>query len=63
MKRRLRRQEPTTFHRCLALHMAAADRWPRRNRLPRTRLAKLGHLVVGAMLGTMAATVLGWMTQ
>jgi hypothetical protein len=59
----MKRRGPTTFGKCLAVHMAAADRWPRRNRLPSTALAKLGHLVIGAMLGaTVAAIVVGWMT-
>jgi hypothetical protein len=59
-----RRPEPTTFQRCLAVHMHFADRWPRRNRLPKTALGKLGHLAAGAMLGAVvAAIVIGWMTR
>jgi hypothetical protein len=64
MKRPFLRGEPTTFGKCLAIHMAAADRWPRRNRLPRTALAKIGHLAVGAALGaTAAAIVIEWIRQ
>jgi hypothetical protein len=64
MRRHFRRIEPTTFHRCLAVHMAAADRWPQRNRLPTTVLGKLGHVAVGAVLGAVVtAIVIGWMTR
>jgi hypothetical protein len=58
----MKRRAPTTFRKFLAVHMAGADR--RDHRLPKTALAKIGHLAVGAVLGAVAAgIVLGWMTR
>jgi hypothetical protein len=55
----IRRRTTSAFHRCLAVHMHFAEcrDAPRRNRLPRTALAKAGHFIVGVALGAMVATV------
>jgi hypothetical protein len=61
----IRRRTTSAFHRCLAvhhMHFAACRDSPRRNRLPRTPMAKLGHFIVGVALGAMtAAVVLAWL--
>jgi hypothetical protein len=62
---RLRRREPSFHDRRLAAHMAAAApgyRWAHRGRLPRTWIAKLGHLLAGMILGaTLAAIILAYL--
>jgi hypothetical protein len=60
----IRRHPTSAMHRSLAVHMhfAACRDAPRRNRLPRTVLARAGHFLVGVALGAMtAAVVLAWL--
>jgi hypothetical protein len=57
----MRHRQPTLFQRCLAVHVAAADR--RDSRQPRTVLGKIGHLITGIVLGAVvAAVVIVWVT-
>ena len=58
-----RRRSPSFHHRRLAVGLfgtTAGDPWSSRNRLPRTWIAKLGHLLAGVALGLILALVLIW---
>ena len=61
---RLRRREPSFRDKRLAVGLfgsSAGDRWPRRNRLPASALARLGHFLAGAALGLVVGLVLIWL--
>ena len=56
-----RRAAADSFHhRRLALGVFGSDasRWPRRNRLPRTLLARGGHFLAGLVLGAVFAAIM-----
>lgn len=55
----MRRRQPTTFQRCLAVHMRAADR-----RSPKTTVGKIGHLIAGIVMGAVfASIVIEWFSS
>lgn len=60
---RLRRRSPSFHHRRLALGLfgSSFDRWPRRNRIPASAIARLGHFAAGVALGLVVALVLIWL--
>ena len=58
----LRRRQPDFRSRRLAVGLfgSSGDRWPRRNRLPASAMARLGHFVAGVALGLILALVMIW---
>jgi len=57
----LRRRRAPDFHaRRLAVGLGV-DRWPRRNRVPASAIARIGHFVSGVALGLCLGLVLLWL--
>lgn len=48
----MRRRQPSTFQRALAVHVANASR-----RVPKTAIGRLGHLLIGTLLGAVCAAI------
>jgi hypothetical protein len=56
----LRRRRAPDFHaRRLAVGLGV-DRWPRRDRVPASAMARLGHFAAGVALGLILALVMIW---
>jgi hypothetical protein len=54
----MRHRQPSTFQKSLAAHLVNTSR-----RVPKTAIGRLGHLIIGIVLGAVvAAVVIVWMT-